>query len=86
MGKISTNYLTQFDAGLVNPCEIYTRMDETEKDITMNKHLNRRDMVRMTVGFGAVAGLSACAMPASDPAIAHPAVAAGSLPPLGAAV
>ncbi len=86
MGKISTNYLTQFDAGLVNPCEIYTQMDETEKDITMNKHLNRRDMVRMTVGFGAVAGLSACAMPASDPDIVDTAVAAGSFTTLVAAV
>ena len=52
----------------------------------MNKHLNRRDMVRMTVGFGAVAGLSACAMPASDPDIVDTAVAAGSFTTLVAAV
>ena len=52
----------------------------------MNNPLSRRDMVRMSVGFGAVAGLSACAMPATDPDIVDTAVAAGSFTTLVAAV
>ena len=52
----------------------------------MNKLLTRRDMVRMSAGLGALAGLSACAMPASDPDIVDTAVAAGSFNTLVAAV
>lgn len=52
----------------------------------MTKHLTRRDLVRMSVGWGALAGLSACAAPASDPDIVDTAVAAGSFTTLVAAV
>ncbi|MGR3514467.1 MAG: fasciclin domain-containing protein [Paracoccaceae bacterium] len=53
----------------------------------MTKMLSRRDTLRLGVGFGALAGLSACAMPTtSEPDIVDTAVAAGSFTTLVAAV
>ncbi|MEM9425700.1 MAG: fasciclin domain-containing protein [Pseudomonadota bacterium] len=52
----------------------------------MTKFITRRDTLRLGAGFGALAGLSACAMPASDPDIVDTAVAAGSFTTLVAAV
>lgn len=52
----------------------------------MTKFITRRDTLRLGAGFGAFAGLSACAVPASDPDIVDTAVAAGSFTTLVAAV
>ena len=53
----------------------------------MTKLLTRRDTLRLGVGFGALAGLSACAMPTtSEPDIVDTAIAAGSFTTLVAAV
>ncbi|MEL7150794.1 MAG: fasciclin domain-containing protein [Pseudomonadota bacterium] len=53
----------------------------------MTKLLTRRDTLRLGAGFGALAGLSACAMPTpSEPDIVDTAVAAGSFTTLVAAV
>lgn len=52
----------------------------------MTKHLTRRDLVHIGLGFGALAGMSACAMPATEPDIVDTAVAAGSFSTLVAAV
>jgi len=57
------------------------------KEKTMTKVLTRRDTLRLGAGMGALAGLSACAMPtSSEPDIVDTAVAAGSFTTLVAAV
>lgn len=52
----------------------------------MTKAFNRRDTLRIGAGFGALVGLSACAVPETTPDIVDTAVAAGSFTTLVAAV
>lgn len=52
----------------------------------MSKVISRRDTLRIGAGFGALVGLSACAMPETTPDIVDTAVAAGSFNTLVAAV